>query len=56
MGKLWQAVLLLIAVIVLIGLVEQVIRAALPWVIGTGLVAGGVWLALRLYRGGRGGW
>jgi hypothetical protein len=56
MGKLWQTVLLLIAVVVLIGVAEQVIRTALPTFILVGLIVGAVWLVIRLYQSKRGGW
>ena len=56
MSRLWQVVWWLLAVVVLVSLAEQVIRQALPWLIAAGLVAGAVWLAVTIYRRGRGGW
>jgi hypothetical protein len=56
MGKLWQAVWLLLAVIILLSLAEQVIRAALPWLVAVGAIGGAVWLAIAVWRSRRDRW
>jgi hypothetical protein len=56
MGKLWQAVWLLLAVIILIGLAEQVVRAALPLLAVVAVIGGGVWLAVAIWRWRRDRW
>jgi hypothetical protein len=56
MGKLWQAVWLLLALIILLSLAEQVIRAALPWLLVAGAIAGAVWLTIAVWRWRRERW